>query len=244
MIPLKLLQQIICKNSTELKLFLYDFLCKKYGKSNVHFKDGYLYCVGKDLYTLSAHMDTVFENQCTLNSIKSFKVAGQSLITSSLGIGGDDRCGIGIICELINSGLRPTIVFTEDEEIGGVGARKSIKDKKLVKAISNTNFIVEFDRCGNNDAVFYKCENQKFKDFISKYGWEEKYGSYSDISVYGPVCNKAAVNLSSAYYNEHTFKEYINLNEYKAIIKRAKKMLLSREAKESSFEYSGKFVRK
>lgn len=244
MISLKFLKHIICKDSIELKLFLYDFLCKKYGESNVHFKDGYLYCVGKDLFTLSAHMDTVYNKQCTLDSIKTFKVEDQSFITSPLGIGGDDRCGVGIICELINSGLRPTVVFTEDEEIGCVGARKSIKDKKIVQAISNTNFIVEFDRQGNNDAVFYGCKNQEFKKFIFRYGWEEKQGSYSDISVYGPICNKAAVNLSSAYYNPHTLKERINLNEYKDIIKRVRKMLLSKEAKKTSFNYSTNILRK
>lgn len=244
MASIKLLKQIICKNADELKAFLYNFMCENYGEESTCLGGGCVYAVGDDPYTLVAHMDTVFKTTCTMESIETKKSNEDIVITSSLGIGGDDRCGVGIICELINSGLRPTIVFTENEEIGCEGALKSLKDRDLVNAIKKTNFIVELDRKGNNDAVFYRCENQKFKDFISKYGWKEKYGSYSDISVYGPACNKAAVNLSSAYYNEHTFEEYINLNEYKTIIKRVKKMLLSREAKESSFEYLGKFVRK
>ena len=234
----KFLLKIVCMDQNELKLFLYDFLKKKYKESDVSFKEGYLYVNGTDPYTLVAHLDTVHQNKCTLNSIFSFTKEDNCCISSIHGIGGDDRCGVGIICELVNAGLRPMIIFTENEEKGCLGMQEAIKNNKLLEQVKNTNFIVQFDRKGNNDAVFYRCNNDKFKNFICENGWKEASGTYSDILILAPLTNKAAVNLSSAYYYPHTLKEYINLDEYKDVIKRSKKLLLSKEVKKSSFNYS------
>ncbi len=234
----KLLLEILCMDQNELKLFLHDFLKKKYKGNDVSFKERYLYVKGSDPYTLVAHLDTVHKNKCTLSSIFSFTKDNNYCLSSINGIGGDDRCGVGIICELVNAGLKPTIIFTEDEEKGCLGMQEAIKNSKLLEQVKNSNFIVQFDRKGNNDAVFYRCNNDEFKKFICKKGWEEANGTYSDISILAPLTNKAAVNLSSAYYNPHTLKEYINLDEYKNIIKRSKKLLMSKEAKKSSFNYS------
>lgn len=41
---------------------------------------------------------------------------------SPQGLGADDRAGIFAIIQIIKSGLRPHIILTTDEEVGGVGA--------------------------------------------------------------------------------------------------------------------------
>ena len=101
------------------------------------------------------------------------------------------------------------------------------------------NYIIEFDRKGNNDAVFYDCDNHDFTKFVESFGFEENYGSFSDISVIAPALGVAAVNLSSGYYNPHQTHEYVSLYDMHSIIDRAEKMLL---AESKQFEYVKKVI--
>lgn len=98
------------------------------------------------------------------------------------------------------------VLFCEDEEIGGMGARKFVKSKLHPEV----NYIVELDRRGKNDAVFYNCDNPDFTEFVCSFGFEENYGSFSDISVVAPHLKTAAVNISAGYYNEHRQHEMID----------------------------------
>lgn len=233
----KNLANIICMDQKQLKSYLYDFLIANYGESSVFSNDGYLFAEGEAPYTLVAHLDTVHQNTNTLKDIVCFNTGDDINFTSSKGIGGDDRCGVGIICELIHLGIKPTILFTEDEEIGSIGARKAVENKKIISIISNTNFIIELDRMGNNDAVFYGCKNEKFINFIKSCGWTQAKGMFSDICVIAPIANKAAVNISCGYYNQHTLLEYINMSDYVKVISRMKSLLLSKKAANQSFSY-------
>lgn len=75
------------------------------------------------------------------------------------------------------------------------------------------NYIVELDRQGSNDAVFYRCDNPEFEDFVTSFGFETASGSCSDISYIAPYLETAAVNISCGYYCEHQRHEYIRLEE-------------------------------
>lgn len=98
------------------------------------------------------------------------------------------------------------ILFCEEEEIGGVGAKKFAKSKLRPEV----NYIVELDRRSTNDAVFYNCDNPDFTEFVCSFGFEENYGSFSDISVVAPYLDTAAVNISAGYFNEHRLHEMID----------------------------------
>ena len=74
-------------------------------------------------------------------------------------------------------------------------------------------FLVEIDRKGANDAVYYDCDNPDFEEYITGKGFQTAIGSFSDISLLAPELGVAAVNLSSGYYNAHTLHEFINVNE-------------------------------
>ena len=102
--------------------------------------------------------------------------------------------------------LRCHILFCEEEEVGGVGARKFTQSKLRPEV----NYIVELDRRGTNDAVFYSCDNPDFTEFVCSFGFEENYGSFSDISVVAPYLDTAAVNISAGYFNEHRLHEMID----------------------------------
>ena len=87
------------------------------------------------------------------------------------------------------------LLFTEDEEIGGVGAWKAIHTLEK----PNVLFIIEMDRYGKDNAAFYGCTNQKFKEYILSYGYKQSYGGFTDICVIGTKWDIAGVNLSAGY---------------------------------------------
>lgn len=89
----------------------------------------------------------------------------------------------------------------------------------------DVNYIVEMDRRGDNDAVFYGCDNPDFTDFILSFGFEEKAGSFSDISVVAPYLETAAVNISAGYYNEHRLHECIDMLALENNIRRIVQMV-------------------
>jgi hypothetical protein len=113
------------------------------------------------------------------------------------------------------------VLFTEDEETGGRGAVKFSES-----GISpEVQFIVEFDRQGNNDAVFYDCDNPEFTAFVENYGFRQSEGTFSDISYIAPALAIGAVNLSSGYYHAHSRHEIIRIADVESVIERASRLL-------------------
>lgn len=171
--------------------------------------DGFVYAKGDVCdVLLTAHLDTVHQEKPKDIVIK------KGTISSPQGIGGDDRCGIYIILRILSeTDYRPSILFCEDEEIGGVGSSKFV-DSDYITDLSLMKFLVEIDRHGNNDAVFYSCDNPDFTDFIlDTTGYKENWGTFSDIGNLSPASGAASVNLSCGYYKEHTKEEYVVYDE-------------------------------
>lgn len=216
----------ICRMTQQgVKGYMYAYLVEcGYSPTS---KDGFLYAKGAIPVLLVAHMDTVHKEQC--KEIK--KLSGKW--TSPQGIGGDDRTGIFIIMNLVKE-LKCSVLLCEDEEVGCIGAKKFVKTDYIKNL--DVNYMIEFDRKGSNDAVFYSCDNPEFTNFVTDFtGFKKAYGSCSDISVLMPASGIAAVNLSSGYYNAHTLTEYVVYDEMLDTIEAAK--LLIREECEKPFEY-------
>ena len=212
----KNLKEILQMSQEELKSHLEGVLQEKgYHTQN---RKGYLYAPGKVPVLLVAHLDTVHTMK---PDIICFSEDGR-FVMSPQGIGGDDRCGVYMILQIIQD-ARCHVLFCEDEETGGNGARAFTRSRLRV----NVNYIVEMDRRGNNDAVFYQCDNPDFTDFILSYGFEEKTGSFSDISVVAPHLEAAAVNISAGYYNKHRPHECIDMLAVENNIQRIKQMVLT-----------------
>lgn len=190
---------ILRMRQKELKHYLSGHL-KKEGYEVIS-KKGFLYAKGDTPVLLVAHLDTVHQQ---LPSIICRSDDGRYLM-SPQGIGGDDRCGVYMILQIINE-VRCHVLFCEDEETGGNGARAFAGSGIQI----DVNYIVEMDRRGNNDAVFYDCSNPEFTEFVCAFGFQERMGSFSDISVIAPYLKTAAVNISAGYYNEHRLNEVID----------------------------------
>ena len=127
------------------------------------------------------------------------------------------------------------VLFCEDEETGGHGARAFTKSG--IKP--DVNYIVELDRTGSNDAVFYQCRNRQFERHINSFGFQTAFGSFSDISILAPHLNLAAVNLSTGYYHAHQPGEYVRLDKVEELIGRVEKLL---QTKTERLSYTQKFT--
>lgn len=208
------LYKILKKSQADLKRALHTRL-KQLGYAPVS-RRGFLYAPGKLPVLLVAHLDTVHRElpSCICTS------ADGDILMAPEGIGGDDRAGVYMILQLLKR-HRCHVLFCEDEEIGGVGASLFTRSKISPKI----NYIVELDRRGANDAVFYSCDNPEFTEFVCSFGFKENIGSFSDISILAPYLGVAAVNISAGYHNEHTAHEYISVSQMRRNIGLLSRML-------------------
>lgn len=222
----------LCKaTQEELKKTLPKRLIEA-GYTDVVVDDGYIYAKGTLPYLVTAHMDTVHSTP-VIDFYENIDEDGNHIIASPQGIGGDDRCGIYMILEIIKD-YKPSVLFCEDEESGGIGSTKFCKSE-FITELEELKYLIELDRMNGNDAVFYECENAEFTDFIvENTGYKESYGSFSDISHLAPKCGVAAVNLSCGYYHAHTKEEEVNVEEMLHTIKVVKRLF---EVECKQFEY-------
>lgn len=215
---LQLIKQLCCLKTNNLKKVLEKYLRGKGYKPRR--SDTFLIAEGELPLCLIAHMDTVFPRPPQ----QFFYDEKKSVLWSPGGSGFDDRAGVYAILSIVEAGYRPSIIFTDLEEEGGVGAQN------LITFFPDCPFkdcraLIELDRANKNDCIFYSCTNLSFAKFIESFGFETEWGTFSDISIIAPIWRIAAVNLSVGYYLEHTTCEYLNCNELNATIEKVKKIL-------------------
>lgn len=228
---MKRFEEICRMSQSQLKTYLTKYMKCKY--NDVTSNDGFIYAKGTFPVLLVAHMDTVHKEK-----VKQITYSDRGdKVSSPQGIGGDDRCGIYMIMQIIKD-YNCSVLFTEDEEIGCIGANKFVKAlcKKEIE-IAKVNYMIELDRKGDKDAVFYECDNPEFERFIlADDDWELAYGSYTDIVELEPEIGVAGVNFSCGYYKAHTTNEYVIMSEMKENINKVKK-LLARTDQDKEFEF-------
>jgi hypothetical protein len=155
-------------------------------------------------FCLVAHVDTVQEGKKDL----IYDHDRQIFHNLSGTLGADDRAGCYLALKLYRE-KNVMALITDGEESGGQGAYEASNlFGGLLKEIS---FLVEIDRRGHGEAVFYNGESGPFKKFIKGFGFKEARGTFSDISILGPAIPLPSVNLSAGYYHEHTDKEYLEV---------------------------------
>lgn len=215
-----------------IKILLPEFL-KEHGYKKQRKGAMYLYAEGDLPILLVAHVDTVH----TKLPADIFYDSNQEVVWSPQGIGADDRAGVLGLLKIIDNGFKPHILFTDGEEIGGIGATEA--SEALSKEIKKRNirYMIELDRKGNEDACFYNCGNWDFADYITKQGFKEAIGSFSDISILMPAWDIAGVNLSTGYYNAHMNTEYLKLNELWNTVAKVEDML--KNIPKTQFKHEG-----
>ena len=188
---------------------LFAVLRKLYNGKGLFSKGNFILIQGEAPILLVAHLDTVHEKP-----VKTICYSPDgNILMSPQGIGGDDRCGVYALVNAYDMAInKPWLLLTCDEEVGGKGAEKFCLAHQLGKLpnVDDLKLIVEVDRRGSHDAVYYDCYNPKLEEYITSKGFITNYGSFSDISLIAPEFGIAAVNLSCGYHNAHTLHEYIN----------------------------------
>ena len=209
-------KRILKMKQERLLNFCFAELMKRgYKRKNIKIGD-YIYAKGEIPILLVAHLDTVHKSPPEV--IVDDRT--QNILWSPQGIGGDDRCGVYAVLKICEQ-FKPYVLFTTDEEIGCVGARKFTEDIKELPV----NFIIEIDRRGNNQVVFYSCGNKEFQSYILGFGFNKEIGSYSDVKYIAEHYDIAGCNLSAGYYNEHTTTEHIYIDHLFNTIVKVKKIL-------------------
>ena len=222
----KLFERLVSLSQKELKKAMAQYLKAKY--ENVIFTKDYLVAIGDIPIALVAHMDTVFKTPVS----DLYYDQRKGVLWSPDGLGADDRAGVFAILKILQEGFRPSVIFTTDEEQSGLGASALAQ---IPCPIPNLKYMIELDRRGSNDCVFYDCYCPEFVDYIESFGFCEKWGSFSDISFLMGEWLVCGVNISVGYEDEHSIAETCNISALYDTIKKVKKML--HETDIPTFEY-------
>ena len=213
----KLFEQLVSLKQSTLMKTMDTYLRRNY--DNVISTSKYICAKGDIPIALVAHLDTVFKSPVE----NLYYDTRKNVMWSPEGLGADDRAGVFAIVKIIKMGYRPHIIFTTDEEIGGVGAEQITKDMEF--PFEDMKYIIQLDRRGTNDCVFYDCDNPAFTEYVESFGFTEAWGSFSDISFICPHWMVAGVNLSIGYKDEHSFGETLHVSPMLATIDKVVQML-------------------
>lgn len=234
---LALIKTLTTLNQKQLYNVLLKFLKQKEYK-NIKKNEHFILAEGKLPVCLIAHMDTVFSKpQNEDNFIYDPK---KKILWGIGGSGFDDRAGIAGIIELLERGLRPHVLFTDLEEVGGIGAQELVTKYSKWPFQTKCNALIELDRANRKDAVYYQCNNEDFENYIESFGFEFDYGTFSDISVIAPVWKIAAVNLSIGYEMEHTPNELLHIDWFDETIDKVEELLLNSNNGMKHYKYIAK----
>ena len=212
----------ILKNTQEeLKKYLENKLMDFYSKDNIYCLDGGIIAFGNLPITLIAHLDIKY-----CEPPKEILIEDGIIRSNNNILGGDDRCGVAIIIQLLEDGYRPNIIFTEDEEVGSIGIKKLMRNESVFEElISRSNYLLQLDRRGENDYVTYDSYNDELNKLMEETGFIYKTGTSTDIKHISNNYNIASCNVSVGYHNEHTIEEYVVIDEFVETYQKVKVLL-------------------
>lgn len=220
-------QYILQATQTNLMTYLTTSLEGFYKKQNIVTTFDYVYCKGELPILLVCHLDT----KHAAIPEKIFIDSENKTLWCPNGIGGDDRCGVyaalNVISYIGKGKKMPYILFTTDEEIGCYGAKQAAKDLK--EDCKYFKYLLEMDRHGGTEVVFYNTTDEKFQKYIIDFGFTKEKGMSSDIVYLTERWKVPSANISIGYYNEHTFQEYINYEELGKSIEKVVRMVACSE---------------
>lgn len=134
-----------------------------------------------------------------------------------IGVGGDDKCGIYIVIEMLQRFKNIKAVLFSDEECGFIGSRNID-----LTVFDNASVVLQADRKGNSDVCNHtngvqcttKAYEDKIKPILQKYDYHFAYGVATDVGELKARGMLApTMNISCGYYHAHTSKEFVKLDE-------------------------------
>jgi hypothetical protein len=198
--------------------------------------------------TIVAHLDQVHDYargmRLALIGNGHDKIVAYDYRNRRVGTGGDDKCGVYVAVKMLMSNIPCRVIFTQDEEIGCVGARRvSVKWGEL------SSILLQADRRGNNDLIFHtngiQVASRELTDRVLALpecaGMKPEYGSITDIGDLAEIFGVSAFNISAGYYNAHMDNEWIVLSELEKCLTRVMAIatMIGGEVQELPPTYSG-----
>lgn len=219
---IKMIKYLTTLTVPQLYKILVKFL-RINGYSSINTNKHFIIAEGLDPVCVIAHMDTVNVDFYDKTPTMSLYDPEQDIFHVISGCTLDDRLGIYSIIQIILDGYKPSVIFTDLEETGGQGIKELVT--VYTKCPFDINFIIELDRQGEKDSVYYSCNNKKFQKYINSFGFETAQGTFTDCLILGEAWDIAAVNLSCGYLLEHTIYEYAHLKWTHNTIDKVEKIL-------------------
>lgn len=216
--------KLICNATQEnIRRWIDANIVKYYKKDDIISNKDFIFAKGECPVMLVCHMDTV---HYILPSTIDYDNKNKT-IKSPQGIGGDDRCGVyALLYAIVNSNKKPYVLFTADEESCNGSCRGAkIAATQLKDKVVNVKYLIEVDRHGDKQAVFYETTNKDFINYICSFGFKECIGMSSDIRHLTKEWNIASTNLSAGYLNEHTKGEIVHIDYLMYTISKILEML-------------------
>lgn len=226
-----LIKLLVSAKEESLKLSIEAVLKKYYDEKDIIVSKYYVAAKGTIPVALVAHLDTVHKYAVD----ELYHDTEKGVLWSPEGIGADDRAGVFSILEILGKGYRPSVIFCCKEEIGGAGAGCLILENP--KPFGGIKYLIELDRQGESDSVYYRCNNPQFEQMINSYGFVTSWGSFSDISIIAPAWELCAVNLSVGYYDEHSLGETWHYRQTLQVINKVCKILEDSINDENEYPY-------
>jgi len=212
-------------NEDILKLYLYNLLDTYDFNDDIRVdedKHGNMYLTkGKSINypCFVAHLDQVQFKPGSIsiytenNIIFGFDYTAKS----SVGLGADDKNGIFICLEMLETFSECKVAFFVEEEIGCIGSMRA-----KIKFFQDCRWIIQPDRKGNEDVVMNIngtdiCSNDFRKDItpiMIEFKYRRSAGLMTDVEEL--VKNKvgiSCINVSCGYYSPHTDSETTDIND-------------------------------
>lgn len=191
--------------------------------------------------TMVSHIDTVH----AVNDNVVVKRQGKNLYAldsvkmEQYGIGGDDKVGVFITLELLDIFQHFKAVFFVDEEVGCIGSSHCNH-----QFFEDSTIVLQCDRKGSLDftdtilrqPMLSDEFKQHVKPIVEGFGRNYVDGGMTDVhelSDHIPIC---MANMSCGYYNPHTPREYVNINDVFDTLEFCKQILVSTAHKQWSIK--------
>lgn len=172
-----------------------------------------------------AHTDTVHEinkNLMVVQEVMNDKdiLRGIDSVTEKdSGIGGDDKCGVYLALEMLDTLPNVKIALFVSEEIGCQGSKYA--DPEFFK---NVGYVIQYDSPGGSSMSLTLMGRYLFKQksefadkvtgLIKEHGITDwAYHPYTDVWQIMEKFNIATLNLAAGYYRYHTDKEYVVIDD-------------------------------
>jgi len=173
-----------------------------------------------------AHVDTVHKVTGP-NKIRKTHTTWHAHADAPLGA--DDGAGCAMLMHLLCSNVPGYYIFTQGEEVGGIGA-SALADKKA-DLLSQFDRAIAFDRRGIDSVITHqgwgRCCSDAFADALCDALSADETLMYSpdDTGVYTDTAEFVDIipectNISVGYYSEHTSKESLDILHLQALAAR------------------------